>query len=253
MSVQASNKEGFQDRPGVFIGTSGWSYAHWKGNFYPATLPQGEMLESYAKRFITTELNASFYRLPPEHALLHWRETVPDGFVFSVKASRFITHMKKLKDPESTLPPFMKRVRMLQPKLGPILFQLPSRWHQDLQRLTAFLNLLDRNHRCVFEFRDPSWFDERVYSALAEHKAAFCIYDLDRMLSPLQVTADFVYVRLHGPDGPYQGSYDKHALSIWAERMRKWRAEGKRVYCYFDNDQNGYAARNALELKGMLD
>ena len=253
MDMQAGNNKGTQDSPGIFIGTSGWSYEHWKGNFYPEVLPQDEMLASYARRFSTNEINASFYRLPSEHALLHWRETVPDNFVFSVKASRFITHMKKLKDPETTLPPFMNRVKQLGPKLGPILFQLPARWHLNLERLSDFLKSLDRECRYVFEFRDQSWFDDRVYAMLAEQRAAFCIYDLDRQLSPLQVTTNLVYIRLHGPDGPYQGSYDNRALSTWVERIRKWQAEGKSVYCYFDNDQNGYAPRNALTLQSLLE
>lgn len=241
-----------QKKPAVFIGTSGWSYDHWKGNFYPTDLSSAEMLPFYMKYFRTAEINNTFYQLPTEHAVEGWFNTVPEDFVFSVKASRFITHMKKLKDPEATLPPFLERAKLLVPKLGPILFQLPARWHLNLERLSDFLKSLDKKYRYVFEFRAQSWFDDGVYKLLEAHQAAFCIYDLNRVLSPLQVTTDLVYIRLHGPDGPYQGSYDKRALSTWAERISSWQAEGKLVYCYFDNDQNGFAARNALELKALL-
>jgi uncharacterized protein YecE (DUF72 family) len=239
--------------PGIFIGTSGWSYEHWKGNFYPAGLPAGEMLSSYVQHFNTAEINNSFYHLPSEQAVAHWKTSVPDDFVFSAKASRFITHMKKLKDPADTLPPFMERIRLLGPRLGPILFQLPPGWHLNLERLTAFLQSLDKRYRYTFECRDPSWFDDRVYEALAKHQAAWCIWDLNRQLSPLEVTADFVYIRLHGPDGPYCGCYDTHALTAWAERVTGWQAQGRQVYCYFDNDEAGYAPRNALALKRLLE
>ena len=238
--------------PAIHIGTSGWSYDSWSGPFYPPDLPSGERLFWYARQLGTVEINNSFYRLPEAHTLDQWRETVPDDFIFSAKASRFITHMKKLKEPSATLPPFMERIAGLGLKLGPILFQLPGRWHLNLDRLLAFLQALDDRFRYTVEFRDPDWFDDRVYAALAAHQVAWCIYDLNRTLSPLEVTTDFVYIRLHGPDGPYCGSYDDRALSAWAERLGHWQAEGKQVYCYFDNDQQGHAPRNALRLQRML-
>jgi uncharacterized protein YecE (DUF72 family) len=210
------------------------------------------MLSWYVQHFGTAEINNTFYRLPDEHTLKRWRETVTDDFVFSVKASRFITRMKKLKEPSATLPPFMERISLLGSKLGPILFQLPSGWHLNLERLRMFLQSLDGRYRYVFECRDPGWFDDRVYAALVEHHAAWCIYDLNRKLSPLEVTTDFVYIRLHGSDGPYCGNYDEHTLSVWAERITGWRAQGRQVYCYFDNDEAGYAPRNALALKRLL-
>jgi uncharacterized protein YecE (DUF72 family) len=215
-------------------------------------LPSGDWLPWYARQLATVEINNSFYRLPEAHTLDQWRAMVPDDFMFSVKASRFITHMKKLKAPLATLPPFMERMERLGPKLGPILFQLPARWHLNLQRLLDFLPALDGRYRYAFEFRDPGWFDDRVYAALAAHRVAWCIYDLDRTLSPLEITTDFVYIRLHGPDGPYCGCYDAHALSAWAERIAGWQADGKQVYCYFDNDQSAYAPQNALTLQRML-
>ena len=229
-------------KPSIFIGTSGWAYPHWRGNFYPAKLPAADMLSYYCQSFQTVEINNTFYHLPHAQAVARWRETVPDDFVFSVKASRFITHMKKLKAPGATLPPFMRRMPLLGPKLGPILFQLPGHWRLNLARLRHFLQSLDKRFRYALECRDPSWFDDRVYAALAERQIAWCIFDLNRQLAPLQVTTDFVYLRLHGPADAYCGSYDARALADWAQRSADWQAQGKSVYCYFDNDQAGYAA-----------
>lgn len=237
----------------IHIGTSGWSYDHWKGLFYAADLPSHDMLVSYAECFSTVEINTSFYRLPEAAMLARWRDSVPRDFVFSAKASRYITHMKKLRDPQSTLRPFLERVEVLGKQLGPILFQLPPRWHADLARLQAFLHSLDPRHRYAFEFRDPSWFGREVRLLLEQHDAAFCIYDLDGQTSPKAVTTDFVYVRLHGPAAPYQGSYDVRALAGWAGAFSAWIRQGRAVYCYFDNDQHGYAASNALRLKRMLE
>ena len=237
---------------GILIGTSGWSYGHWKGPFYPAALPAGGFLPFYAGRFCTVEINSSFYRLPEERTLARWRDSVPDSFVFAVKGSGFITHRKKLRDPQATLPPFFERIAVLGDKLGPVLFQLPPRWRFDPGRLAAFLGALSPDFRYVFEFRDPSWFTREVRDELARHRAAFCIYELGGRHSPEEVTADFVYVRLHGPAGPYRGLYDAGTLARWAGKFRAWAAQGRRVHCYFDNDQEGFAARNALQLQEML-
>jgi uncharacterized protein YecE (DUF72 family) len=168
-----------------------------------------------------------------------------------VKASRFLTHNKKLKDPENALQNFLPRAEALQEKLGPILFQLPPRWRVNVERLEAFLHVLPRRRRYAFEFREPSWNTEAVYATLRRHNAAYCIFELDCFTSPLQVTADFAYVRLHGPGGKYQGCYTGATLRQWAkwiEEQSKLRA----IYIYFDNDQAGYAARNALELKRLV-
>ena len=232
----------------IHIGTSGWHYVHWQGPFYPDDLGPERYLEFYADRFHTVEINNSFYQLPTERALSAWRDTVPPGFIFAVKGSRFITHMKKLKDPEKTLPPFLNRVSLLEDKLGPILFQLPPGWHSNVDRLKSFLAALSKEFQYTFEFRDPSWFNQQVYDTLSGKDAAFCIYDLDEQLSPKIVTAKFVYIRLHGPDGPYQGNYSTKTLSTWAKEFASWSKQGKSVYCYFDNDQMGYAAKNALKL-----
>ena len=238
----------------IRIGTSGWHYRHWRGPFYPPDLPASKWLEFYRDRFSTAEINNSFYRLPSLKTFTGWKKTVDKNFVFSVKANRYITHMKKLKDPEDTLKKFLKQADTLGVKLGPILFQLPPRWKRNPERLGAFLKMLPNKYRCAFEFRDPSWFDDRIYDLLEKHGAAFCIYQLAGRISPKKVTADFVYVRLHGPgDNSYQGSYSAGELSGWAAIFSAWRQKGEDIYCYFDNDQNGYAPLNALRLKEMME
>ena len=237
----------------VRIGTSGWSYDHWQDVFYPAKLGKAHWLEYYARQLHSVEINNSFYHLPDEATLQQWYEAVPNDFSFSVKASRYITHMKKLKDAEDSVAQFIERISLLRHKLGPVLFQLPPRWRFNRERLAKFLGCLDTNFRYAFEFRDHSWLNPETCRLLAEHNAAFCIYELDGFLSPREVTADFVYLRLHGPGEAYQGNYQRRVLSGWAQAMSDWHARGQAVYCYFDNDQAGYAVRNALSLQAMLD
>jgi uncharacterized protein YecE (DUF72 family) len=200
----------------------------------------------------SVEINNSFYHLPEKETLRRWRDLVPDSFVFTAKGSRYITHLKKLKDPEEGLSNFLERISVLEDHLGPILFQLPPRWRFNAQRLAAFLDKLSSDFRYAFEFRDRSWLNEQSYALLARNRAAFCIYELDGFVSPKELTADFIYIRLHGPDGPYQGSYDNRTLSGWARAFSTWSAQGRNVHCYFDNDENGYAARNALHLHSIL-
>jgi uncharacterized protein YecE (DUF72 family) len=236
----------------VHIGTSGWHYQHWRGPFYPQDLPDNRMLEHYTKHFQTAEINNTFYQLPEKETFIKWRDSVPDGFIFSVKASRYMTHMKKLKDPEQPISHFLGRVKLLERKLGPILFQLPPKWHSNLERLKDFLTNLPRDYRYAFEFRDPSWFGEQTEKVLAEKGAAFCIYDFEGRMSPSSVTSDFVYIRLHGPDGAYRGSYDNGPLEEWAQAFSSWADAGKEIFCYFDNDEKGYAVQNALKLKEMV-
>ena len=237
----------------INIGTSGWHYQHWKGPFYPKDLPEAKMLEYYSNYFSTAEINNSFYKLPETETLEQWRKSVPDKFVYSVKASRYITHLKKLKDTGEAVLSFLARIKILRPKLGPVLFQLPPRWHFNLERLQEFAMLLPAEYRYTFEFRDSSWFNDRASEALVAINAAFCIYDLEGEESSHTVTADFVYVRLHGPDGAYSGNYDNATLSRWASACLSWLKQGKEVYLYFDNDQAGYAVKNALELKALLE
>ena len=236
----------------IRIGTSGWSYDHWQGRFYPEQLSAEKRLEHYCRFFSTAEINNSFYNLPSEKTLRAWYETAPDDFIFAAKASRFITHMKKLKDPEDSTAKFFDRITALDDKLGPILFQLPPNWGVDVQRLENLLEALPSEFRYGFEFRDTSWYDNEVYELLEKYNAAFCIYDLEGHVSPKKITSDLIYIRLHGPDCAYQGSYDKQALSGWAGALSNWDSRDREIYCYFDNDQNGYAAQNAQQLSDML-
>ena len=237
----------------IHIGTSGWHYQHWKGPFYPENMNPGEFLSFYARHFGAAEINNTFYNLPERETLAEWRETTPQGFVFACKASRYITHMKKLKDPEESIRRFFNVIAALGDKLGPILFQLPPGWHVDIDRLETFLESLPRGRRYAFEFRDETWFTAEVHDALARHDAAFCIYHIAGRRSPIEVAGSFAYVRLHGPGDAYEGSYDGRTLFGWVRRFRRWRDEGRDVYCFLDNDEKGYAALDAMRLQEMLD
>jgi uncharacterized protein YecE (DUF72 family) len=196
------------------------------------------------------ELNNTFYRLPPETAVLRWREDSPPGFHFAVKGSRFLTHMKKLKDPVPGLERFFSRIDPLGKKIGPILFQLPPNWAVDEARLHDFLQALPRERRYAFEFRDPSWNTAGVSKLLADFRAAYCIFDLAGFQSPHTLTTDFTYIRLHGPGARYQGSYDDSVLRAWVERLRGWDLAAS--YVFFDNDQSAYAVRNAIHFQELL-
>jgi uncharacterized protein YecE (DUF72 family) len=236
----------------LWIGTSGWHYKHWIGNFYPKGLPSSEMLAHYTLTFDTVELNNTFYKLPARESLISWRDSTPPHFHFAVKGSRFLTHMKKLKNAEEGLRRFLDSVDVLGAKLGPLLFQLPPNLEVDVERLQRFLSLLPRDISSVFEFRNPTWNDKNVFAVLERHNAAYCIYELAGYATPYTMTADFTYVRLHGPGGKYQGKYDEKTLSSWARRIHSWAEKMKAVYVYFDNDDSGYAPQNALQLKEML-
>jgi len=232
----------------IHIGTSGWHYEHWKGPFYPEDMSTDDFLGYYADRFQTVEINNTFYQLPERETVVQWRRTVPESFIFAVKANQYITHMKKLKDPEEPVSNFLARIQALEEKLGPVLFQLPPHWNFNKERLESFLESLPHDLECAFEFRDESWFNEDAYSLLAKHNAAFCIYHLAGRLSPKRLTSDLVYVRLHGPESPYQGQYSDDALSEWSNDLRQWAEDGRGVFCYFDNDEAGYAAQDAQTL-----
>lgn len=236
----------------VYIGTSGWSYNHWRGAFYPPELPQTQWLTYYTTHFQTVEINNSFYQLPHQATFAEWQTKTPDGFLFAVKASRYITHMKKLREVQAPLTTLLTRADALGNKLGPILFQLPPRWAFNAERLAAFLALLPRQQRFTFEFRDATWFTEQTYELLAASRVAFCIYELAGKFSPQIVTADFTYMRLHGPASAYQGQYTPAVLQTWAEQITHWRQQNKDVYCYFDNDQAGYAVQDAQRLRTFV-
>lgn len=237
----------------IHIGTSGWHYKHWLGDFYPEKLPAKEMLSFYTKHFDTVEINNTFYHLPADTTFNAWRENSPDNFVYALKGSRFITHMKKLKDPESATTKFFAGAELLGAKLGPILFQLPPRWELNVERLAEFLEALPRQHRYAFEFRDPTWLVSSVYDLLRQYNAAVCIYDFASRPTPLEITADFTYVRFHGPgEAKYAGSYPERALQGWARTIEDWLRELSAVYVYFNNDIGGHAVRNARRLRELL-
>jgi uncharacterized protein YecE (DUF72 family) len=237
----------------VYIGTSAWHYRHWRGRFYPSDLTAARMLRYYADRFDTVEINNSFYRLPTPSALEGWCRETPAGFCFAVKASRYITHNLKLKHPKQAEQKFLSRIESLGRRLGPILFQLPPDWKINVVRLGEFLRELPQRHRYTFEFRNPTWHVPEVYDTLRRHRAALCIHEIAGFQCPFEVTADFIYVRLHGPSDKYQGVYSESALRTWANRIQNWRKELTHVFVYFDNDQSGFAAKNVLELKRMLE
>lgn len=210
------------------------------------------MLGYYIGLFDTVELNNSFYRLPSKQALESWRDSTPTGFTFAMKGSRYLTHAKKLKDAERGIERFFERADILGSKLGPILFQLPPQWTVNAERLEEFIQALPGGRRYAFEFRNDTWNCDEVNKTLHAHRVAYCIFDLAGYQSPLTVTTDFVYLRLHGPGGKYQGSYTGAALQSWANRIREWKEQRKHVYVYFDNDDSGYAPQNALELRSMV-
>lgn len=236
----------------IHVGTSGWNYDHWKGPFYPRDAKDRDLLGLYAERFDAVEVNNTFYQLPSERTIERWVDAVPEGFVFAVKASRYITHMKKLKDPEQAIARFFDRIEAFGAKLGPVLYQLPPRWHLNTERLAAFLDALPPRIRHAFEFRDESWYEGEVYDLLRERGVAFCIYELAGHRSPREITGDFTYVRLHGPGRAYEGSYSRRALAGWAGALSQW-SRTRDVYCFFDNDERGYAPMNASELLKMVE
>jgi len=241
-------------RPGaVRIGTSGWHYRHWVGPVYPRGTRPGEFLRLYAQRFATAEINRTFYSLPDTAVLAGWRDTTPSGFVFAVKASRYLTHMKKLREPAEALARLFAATDGLGAKLGPVLFQLPPRWRADPARLDDFCAALPAGRRYAFECRDESWWDDLVYETLARHGAAWCVYDLAGRRAPPIVTADFVYVWLHGPHDAYRGGYSAQSLTAWARRVAAWRDAGRDVYCYFDNDEAGHAVADAARLIRLVE
>ena len=238
----------------LLIGTSGWSYRSWRGPFFPKDLPARAHLEYYARQFPTTELNGVFYRTPTEEAVRGWAERTPEDFVFAWKASKFITHWKRLNDTSrNSLALMESRLRLLGGKAGPVLFQLPPQFEKNRERLAAFLKLLRRRRPYVFEFRHPSWYEDDVLDLLRDSDVALCISDHHDAPSPWTVTAGHVYVRDHGPQGRYRGHYSRNMLDSQARRLRKLRKDGRVVYVYFDNDQKSAAPKDALLLMQMFE
>jgi uncharacterized protein YecE (DUF72 family) len=241
----------------AFIGTSGYVYRHWRGPFYPRQLPPHQWFQFYAEHFVTVELNNSFYRLPTTANFTAWRTAAPLGFRFAVKASRFITHMKKLKDPAAPLRLFLGRARALDGALGPVLFQLPRLFRADFARLDGFLAVLTRQRlvrglRVALEVRHPSWLDATVFRRLEDAGVALCFTDWQEVPVVGPITADFVYVRRHGSGQRYGGSYPDSSLAQDARAVCGWLRDGRDVYVYFNNDRDGHAVRNALRLRQLV-
>ncbi len=234
------------------IGCSGWQYRHWRGDFYPADLPQSEWLAYYVRHFDTVEVNNSFYRLPDEGVFARWRARTPARFVFAVKASRFLTHMKKLKEPREPVERLFSRARELRTKLGPVLYQLPRQLPKNIERLRVFLAVLPDPKRVkhAIEFRDPSWYDDEVFEALKAHNVAICLHDMPGSEPPRIVTSSFVYVRFHGASGKYSGAYAPEDLARWAD----WLVATRRpAFAYFNNDVGGHAPRDAKQLRELIE
>jgi uncharacterized protein YecE (DUF72 family) len=236
----------------VHIGTSGWHYKHWLGDFYPARFPPAKMLAWYAREFHTVEINNSFYRLPEEKTFKDWAATVPTGFLFAVKASRFLTHIKRLKDAKDPIDLFFSRAKHLGPHLGPVLFQLPPKWKADPKRLQDFLEVLPRNHSYAVEFRDDTWYTEEIYGLLREHNVALCIHDWHTAPWQQELTANSSYLRFHGTGGRYAGNYPDHLLQSWAGKIQNWASRLSEIYVYFNNDVGGHAIRNARTLRSAV-
>jgi uncharacterized protein YecE (DUF72 family) len=234
------------------VGCSGWQYRHWRGDFYPASLPSTRWLEHYAATFDTVELNNSFYRLPDPETFERWRERTPDEFLFAAKASRFLTHMKKLKDPDEPLARFFGHAAGLGSRLGPVLYQLPPRWALDLERLRTFVEALPPGVRHAIEFRDPSWYADEALALLDAAGVALCLHDMPGSASPRVRVGSFAYVRFHGTER-YGGAYGDEQLDDWAGWMRAEHAAGRDVFAYFNNDIGGHAPRDAQRLGRRLD
>lgn len=236
------------------VGCSGWVYKEWRGPFYPQDLAQRRWLAWYAEAFDTVELNATHYRLPAETTVAGWAEQAPPGFCYAVKVGQYGTHRKKLLDPGVWLPNHLDRIGGLGPHLGPQLVQLPPRWHRDVGRLDEMLAVAPRTLRWAVEVRDPSWLHDDTYACLARHGAALCLHDL-LADHPWELTADWTYVRFHGPDAvraPYWGRYGGRRLWRPADRLGGWLDRGVDVYAYFNNDIGANAPVDARWLRDRL-
>lgn len=235
----------------IRIGTSGWYYNHWHGLFYPETIAKHKWFEHYTKHFDTVEINSSFYHMPKPENVKKWFASSPENFIYAVKANRFITHLKKLRNVESQLTIFLQSVSHLKEKLGPVLFQLPPSLHKDFSLLKDFLSLLDKKVFGVFEFRHKSWYEDKCFSLLDDFGSAFCVHDMNGSQTPRVIASNVIYIRFHGTTGRYAGSYSKNALADWAA----WIKASKKIiacYAYFNNDYRAYAIKNAETLRELL-
>jgi uncharacterized protein YecE (DUF72 family) len=235
------------------VGCSGWQYRHWRGSFYPDDITLSRWFEHYASQFDTVEINNSFYRLPEAATFARWAERAPRNFLFAVKASRYLTHMKKLKDPEPPVERLFERATHLGGHLGPVLYQLPPGWKLDLDRLEHFLHVLPPNAQHALEFRDPSWYVDEVLDLMRGRDVALCLHDMRGSATERLRVASFVYVRFHGPSGQYAGRYGLDRLRDWASWLGRQLKDGADVYAYFNNDVGGHAPRDAIALRGLLE
>ena len=234
----------------IRIGTSGWTYPHWKEVFYPTGWPKSRWLEYYAQHFDTVELNATFYRLPNLKTFENWKARTPDHFLWALKANKYITHTKRLKEPEESLQRFYTAASGLKEKLGPILFQLPPSLSFDEIVFEDFCQSLNLSQQHTLEVRHPSWISDRLFAILEKHNISFCIADTaGRYPYHEVITADFVYIRLHGSTKLYASDYSEGELQAWAEKIKAWKKE---THLFFDNDFGGYAVKNAKRFKEIL-
>jgi len=228
------------------VGTSGYQYDHWRARFYPQELSKPSWFAYYAKHFDSVEINNTFYGLPSDHAFDSWRAQAPEGFCYALKFSRYGSHVKRLKEPRATIKNFLQRARRLRDHLGPILVQLPPNWNLDSDRLAIFLKAAPATVRWAFEFRDPRWLCNDVFTLLQRYNAALCIHDMIEN-HPRRTTASWVYLRFHGDH--YSGSYTTQALQAQARWIRDQLAAGRDVFAFFNNDAQGYAVQNATDLR----
>lgn len=237
----------------IFVGTSGWIYKEWAGVFYPKKLAKTGELAHYAKTFNTVEINATFYRLPQENMVKGWHERSPADFLFAVKGSRFITHIKRLKADRASIKKFFDRAKLLKEKCGPILWQLPPNFKLDPERLESFLKKLPKRYRHAVEFRHPSWYEtDAAFNILRRHNSAHVSVSSLRMPMNLTVTTDFVYVRFHGLEGGPRHDYTTEELQPWASHCRKQVAQKNPIYAYFNNDLNTRAPWNAETFRELV-
>ncbi len=236
----------------IRIGTSGWVYKHWRNVFYPEGLRPAGWFAYYAQHFNTVEINNSFYRLPSADTFDAWRDQAPPGFLYAVKASRYLTHLKKLIDPEEPLARFFERASRLGRTLGPVLYQLPPHWQVNVERFEHFLSVLPAGYTHVVEFRDASWLIEDIFALMERYGVAHCIHDMHPLKVPPRVTAPPAYIRFHG-DIAHAGNYPAATLETWAHRLDGWQSQGLDVYAYFNNDPSGYAVKNAMTLQSLLE
>jgi len=235
----------------LYIGTSGWNYNHWRGVFYPEELPQSKWLEYYTSHFDTVEVNNSFYRLPEKKTFEGWRRQTPADFAFCIKASRYLTHIKRLAEPEEPLERLLEHAGGLEEKLNVVLYQFPPNWKLHLDRLEHFLSILPPHPRSAFEFRDDRWQCEEVWALLSKYKVAYCVMSSPGLPLHLRTTCGYSYIRMHSGGEDTEGDYTTEHLREWAEQIRAMLQHGD-VYVYFNNDNKGFAVKNALELGNLL-